>query len=259
MRIGNASRRDFLKTAAAVAILTTPSISSGGQAVRARHHDNKRHGLDLLRSPDHISARFGTKEVVRMEYAAHAWTCSGVQVSAEPVQTGALNELPIRVANEGKDLTYIHIRWKGKESDALLSIGDHWERSYGDLEWQGTIPDRVMPWYFLTYDGEIVNGYGVKTQPSAFCFWQCDAEGITLSIDLRNGGEATVLGDRELHACTVVTRMGQPRETISQAGHEFCRHMCPSPRLPKGPLFGVNDWNYAYGNNTAAGIRRDRS
>ena len=53
-----------------------------------------------------------------------------------------------------------------------------------------------MPWYFLTFDGRHVNGYGVKTLPSAFCFWQLDAEGVTLSIDLRNGGEATELGTR---------------------------------------------------------------
>ena len=75
-----------------------------------------------------------------------------------------------------------------------------------------------MPWYFLTFDGSRVNGYGVKTSPSAFCFWQRDAEGITLSIDLRNGGEATALGDRELIACTVVTRMGLAGEQIWRAG-----------------------------------------
>lgn len=33
--------------------------------------------------------------------------------------------------------------------------------------------------------------------------------------------------------------------------------MCDAPRLPAGPIFGVNDWNYAYGKNTATGILRD--
>lgn len=257
MRIENTSRRDFLKTAAATAILTTGSIRSEGQAVGAQNRDNKKRGLDLLRPPDHLSARFGAKEVVKMQYAAHVWTCSGVQVSAEPVQADGLNDLPIRVVNQGKDLTYIHIRWEGKESEGLLSIGDAWERSYGDLEWRETVPERVMPWYFLTFDGEYINGYGVKTQPSAFCFWQFDTEGITLSIDLRNGGEATELGARELLACTVVTRTGAKGETIYRAGQEFCRQMSPTPRLPREPIFGVNDWNYAYGKNTASGILRD--
>jgi alpha-galactosidase len=33
--------------------------------------------------------------------------------------------------------------------------------------------------------------------------------------------------------------------------------MCPNPRLLKGSLFGINDWNYTYGKNTATGILRD--
>ena len=154
-------------------------------------------------------------------------------------------------------MLFLHLRWNGREDEELLSLGDHWERSYGDLEWRGTIPERVMPWYFLTFDGRRVNGYGVTTSPSAFCFWQRDAEGVTLSIDLRNGGEATQLGSRELKACTIVTRMGPLGEPVWRAGQEFCKRMCRAPRLPAGPIFGVNDWNYAYGKNTAAGILRD--
>ena len=257
MGIERANRRDFLKTAAVAAVSAMPSGASGSGVIRGHRESIERQGLDLLRRPDHVSARFGPKSIVSMQYADRAWTCSGVRVSAEAVQAGAHGELPVRVMSEGKDLTYIHIRWEGRESEALLSIGDHWERSYGDLEWRGTVPDRVMPWYFLTFDGDRVNGYGVKTQTSAFCFWQRDSEGITLSIDLRNGGGSTELGSRELHACTVVTRMGSKGETISRAGQEFCKIMCPAPRLPTGPIFGANDWNYAYGKNTAAGILRD--
>jgi alpha-galactosidase len=251
-----ANRRDFLKTAAAAAAVSAiPSVTSRGQAYSGA--GAKSQGLDLFRPPDHVGARFGARDVVRMQYSSLAWTCPGVRVSAEPIRAGRSNELPVRVTNEGKNLTYLHIRWEGRESEALLSIGDAWERSYGDLEWRGTVPERVMPWYFLTFDGERVNGYGVKTQPSGFCFWQRDPEGITLSIDLRNGGEATELGSRELHACTVVTRRGPKEETIGSAGQEFCRLMSSNPRLPARPIFGANDWNYAYGKNTASGILRD--
>jgi hypothetical protein len=41
-------------------------------------------------------------------------------------------------------------------------------------------------------------------------------------------------------------------QTIYRAGQEFCRLMCPTPRLPRKPLFGVNDWNYDYGKKTAS-------
>lgn len=251
-----ANRRTFLKTAASAAVLAVPSTSCISHAVAERHKDAGKPGLDLLRPPDHIRARFGTNNIVTMQYSAHAWTCPGVRVSAEPVQTGTHHELPINLTSERNDLTHLHVRWEGAESERLLSIGDHWERSYGDLEWRGTVPERIMPWYFLTFDGERVHGYGVKTQPAAFCFWQRDPQGITLSIDLRNGGEAADLGKRELHACTVVTRMGRSGEEIGHAGQQFCRQMCPDPRLPAHALFGVNDWNYAYGRNTAEGILR---
>ena len=250
-----ANRRDFLKTAAAAAVSAIPSAASGGQALSGA--GTKSAGLDLLRPPDHVTARFGAKAMVEMLYAAAAWTCPGIRVSAEPNQTSHGSELPVRVTNEGKNLTYLHIRWERRGGEALLSIGDAWERSYGDLEWRATVPERVMPWYFLTFDGERIHGYGVKTQPSAFCFWQLDTEGITLTIDLRNGGEATELGTRELHACTVVTHMGARGETICRVGQEFCKLMSPHPRLPKGSIFGVNDWNYAYGKNTSSGILRD--
>jgi len=33
--------------------------------------------------------------------------------------------------------------------------------------------------------------------------------------------------------------------------------MCEKPRVPRSPIFGFNDWNYAYGSNTADGILRD--
>jgi alpha-galactosidase len=253
------NRRDFVKAAAAAAVSAIPSAASAGQAVsvvRANSQNTNSQNSDLLRPPDHVTARFGPRTVVKMQYSARAWTCPGTRVSAEP-QTGHGSELPIRVTNEGRNLTHLQIRWESKRSEGLLSIGDAWERSYGDLEWRATVPERVMPWYFLTFDGERTHGYGVKTQPSAFCFWQLDTEGITLTIDLRNGGEATELGTRELLACTVVMRMGAKGETIWRAGQEFCKLMSPNPRLPKESIFGINDWNYAYGKNTSSGILRD--
>ncbi len=232
-----------------------PSDAHGRQTATGRRAQV--HGLDLLRPPDLIHARFSARDMLAMQYSARQWTCPRVRVSTEPVSQGSRRELPIRIATDGRAPTHLHLRWKGRQSEALLSIGDHWERSYGDLEWRGTLPERMMPWYFLTFDGVHVNGYGVKTQPSAFCFWQRDADGISLTIDLRNGGEPVELGSRELQACTVTMRMGQPEEPISHAAREFCKAMCSEPRLPKRPVFGVNDWNYAYGKNTAAGILRD--
>ncbi len=37
----------------------------------------------------------------------------------------------------------------------------------------------------------------------------------------------------------------------------LCRVMCPQPRLAPQPIYGFNDWYYAYGNNNAARILED--
>ena len=67
---------------------------------------------------------------------------------------------------------------------------------YGDLEWRGLVAERVMPWYFLAHDGKATHGYGVRTQPGAFCFWTVDAAGVSLWLDVRNGGAGVALDGR---------------------------------------------------------------
>jgi len=136
-------------------------------------------------------------------------------------------------------------------------LGDHWERSYGDLAWRGIVPERVMPWYFLTWDGALCHGYGVKTSAGALCFWQVDGEGVSLWLDLSNGGEGVQLGSRRLHAATIVSRAGKRDETAFESARAFCRIMCDKPRLPSAPLYGSNDWYYAYGKNLAEQTVRD--
>jgi alpha-galactosidase len=251
------SRRKFLKTAVTTAAVTLSTADATAEAASATPRAPTTSGLNLLRRPNRVSAQFVGRGLVKLQQTASEWTCQGLRVSAEPTQGGVHVEVPVSVTSDGKDLTFLHLRWNGRSSEGVLSLGDHWERSYGDLEWRSTIPDRVMPWYFLTFDGQHVNGYGVKTSPSAFCFWQQDSEGITLTIDVRNGGEPTDLKSRELKACTIVSRLGSVGEPIWAGGQELCKLMCPAPRLPSGSIFGVNDWNYAYGKNTAEGILRD--
>src|SRR5579875_3161111 len=126
--MGTANRREFLKTAAAAATASASIRSSASSATSAHDSGTRRAVFDLLRPPDLVSARFGSTEIVRTHYAARAWTCPGVRITAEPVQTGIHCELPISVMSQGKDLTYIHLRWAGRMSEGLSSIGDHWER-----------------------------------------------------------------------------------------------------------------------------------
>ena len=138
-----------------------------------------------------------------------------------------------------------------------LLLGDAWERGYGDLEWRGLAPDRAMPWYVATWDGALTHAYGVRTGAKSMCFWQVDPGGISLFADVRSGAAPLQLGARTLPVCDVVSRAGHPHESTFAALHAFCTQMCATPRLPAQPVYGSNDWYYAYGRNSAATFYRD--
>jgi alpha-galactosidase len=150
----------------------------------------------------------------------------------------------------------IHLRWHLELSLSLQYLGDQWERSYGDLSWRGTEPERVMPWYFLAFDGHSTMACGVKTGPAALCFWQADPAGVSLWLDLRNGGRGVRLGKRELPVTSVVAEF-YPGTKPFTAAKQFCRRLCENPRMPAAPVYGGNNWYYAYGKSSAADIRDD--
>lgn len=153
----------------------------------------------------------------------------------------------------------LHLRWALPVPSGIQLLGDAWERSYGDMGWQPIIPERPMPWYFLAFDGRATHGYGVLTGASALAFWQCDREGVSLWLDVRNGGNGVVLGQRSLQLCTVTAQEGSADATPFSAARAFCKILCASPRLPAAPIYGSNDWYYAYGKSSAEDILRDAS
>ena len=151
----------------------------------------------------------------------------------------------------------VRLRWLVTLPEGTRCLGDAWERGYGDLEWRGVVPERCMPWYVLLHDGQALHGVGVATGGGSFASWQVDEDGITLTLDVRNGGSGVRLGTRALAAATVIVRAGTSGENPHAAAQAFCRLLCPAPRLPDHQVYGVNDWYYAYSRNSADTIRRD--
>ena len=147
------------------------------------------------------------------------------------------------------------LRWDAPLPGEALFLGDHWERGYGDLTWRGFVPERVMPWYFLCHRKEGTLGWGVRTGAAAFCFWMADRRGFTLWLDLRSGTKGVRLGGRILRAAEIVA--GDWAERPFVAAEQFCRKMCPSPRLAPTPIYGANDFYYAYSKSTHQTIVRD--
>ena len=209
--------------------------------------------VDILRTPD-LATVFLENGSLPLVREGPGWNGAGISVRIEPTASG----MPVRVEAPEAPLLRVHLRWRAAVPERWRILNDQWERSYGDLEWRGLVGERPLPWYFLAFDGRATHGYGVATGASCFAFWQVDPSGISLWLDLRSGGSAVRLGPRTLEAAVVRVRHGTTEEGAFQSARSFCRQLCTHPRLPSAPVYGGNNWYYAYGQNcSAAAIERD--
>ena len=158
-------------------------------------------------------------------------------------------------ASESKP-RYVCLRWNYRATEKVSVLGDKWERAYADLTWKSLDGENFMPWYFLATNGKDTVGCGVMTRPESFVCFQYDASGVTGWFDVRCGDAGVHLEGREIKIGTVVTR--EYADTPSfEAACKFCRVLCPDPILPAEPVYGGNNWYYAYGNSSASEICSD--
>lgn len=230
------SRRSWLAASAAL-----PAAAAGQTAPAASGY------VDILRPPDLVAALMAN-ETVSLARDGPRWTGKGISVEANP--RGA--ELPVAIEAPQTPVERIHLRWRARVPEQWRILNDQWERSYGDLEWRGMVGERILPWYFLAFDGKATHGYGVATGAACFAFWQADPAGISLWLDVRNGGGAATLGQRKLEAAVVRARRGGAGESAFDSARRFCRALCAKPRLAAQPSYGSNNWYYAYGRNCSA-------
>lgn len=262
------SRRSLLVTGAAalggVSLgLTSPALEAQATArqnaaSRAQRTARASSFLDILRSPDQVTAYASfTKTLpsdrIALERHGEEWVSTRAQVECK-LKEGALQ---ITLSAPATEMSVVHLRWHARVDPKMLVLGDAWERSYGELGWRNLIPERVLPWYFATSDGDECHGYGVKTDVRALCFWQVDEQGVSLWLNVCNGGQGVRLGQRKLSMATIVARRGVAGEESMAAVTELCKAMCAHTSRPLQPIYGANDWNYSYGSSTAETILRD--
>jgi len=203
--------------------------------------------------PDDVAVQLEAGPPAPCTRSDEEWSLDGIVVRT----TCDRDALTVTVEAPGVAVRRIGLRWRLDMPPGARLLGDHWERGYGDLEWRGVVPERVMPWYMLIFDGRRTRGWGVRIGPAAMCGWQADAAGVTLWLDVRCGGRGVRLGPRALRCAEVVTREGPEGESPFEAARAFCRTMCPQPRPVAEPVYGGNDWYYAYGNNSREQIVAD--
>jgi len=165
------------------------------------------------------------------------------------------NALGVYVQSPVLALTGIRLKWNYQVNQHAKALGDSWERTYGDAAWKSPDAATKNPWYVLLHDERHTACFGVKTGCNTLCWWKLNPESIELTLDTHSGGNGVELGNRKLHAADIITTQSTPAETPFLTARRFCRLMCEKQRLPKQPVYGINDWYYAYGNNSAKLIK----
>lgn len=176
-----------------------------------------------------------------------AWTCRDVEVRLK--KSG--KSLSVLVTSPTLALKEVQLSWAFAAPREVKVLGDAWERTYADVSFQRLNAARKMPWYCVEHSPDGTVCFGVKTGCSAFCYWRVDRNKLELNLDTRNGGKGVLLGDRTLHAADVVTTRNGGNENAFATVSRFCGQMCERPLKVEQPVYGINDWYFAYGKNSA--------
>jgi alpha-galactosidase len=197
--------------------------------------------------PDSVSAQTNAGWFTLKPTNQESWQYEDVVVGIKPEG----NFLPVTILSPVSALNAIRLSWKYPLSKNAVLLGDHWERSYGDLAWKQVSQAAKMPWYFIQHDKGDTICFGVKTGCQAICYWQLEGDTLNLTLDTRSGGEGVQAGNRMIQAAGIVTAKNDNGENAYATARRFCKLMCEAPRPVSKPVYGINDWYFAYGNNSA--------
>lgn len=157
----------------------------------------------------------------------------------------------------GAPVSGVRLMYKtGFEAGARF-FGDAWERAYGNLEWRGLINERLLPWYMHIDENGAHSFIGAMTQPGAFIGFSACRHCLTVDIDTRSGGGPVDISERELEACTLVADFNTEDVSAFEYQRGMLKKLCPVAKLARQPVYGGNNWYYAYGNFTREEILAD--
>lgn len=231
------NRRHFIQSSGLsfAALLISDSIFSNGLP-----------GNQLISFPDAVTAVVNGTIVTLTGKGNESWIYQNLTVSLK--NTGS--SLSVSIHAPGIKLSAVTLQWKTPVQQSSSILNDHWERTYGDISWHKPNAAEILPWYFLEHNGQNTNGFGVKTGTSSFCSWQTGSDQLSMIMDTRCGGNGVELGDRILYAAEIVTIKNKTGESAFQTARRFMKLMCAKVRMPKQPVYGINDWYFTYGNNS---------
>ena len=175
------------------------------------------------------------------------------------------SEVTVKQTDEGNGIVllnaeypvfFIELTWSYQTPKDARTLGDTWERTYGDMQWLPLDPDRMNPWYVLAYKDGRTTGFGMCVGPNAIGAWKISPDSVTLILDVRNGGDGAQVQGRTIELCQFVSETYEGMSPY-RACQAFCALMSPHPLLPDKPLYGGNNWYYAYGKSSREQILSD--
>ncbi len=231
------NRRNFLQLSGAsfASLLISDFMKDGSKKIH------------IIQMPDEVKILSGDKYFSLLSSDQHTWTYQNVIVELKALT----NKVSIFTQSPTITLQEVKLIWKYSIQHKTKILGDHWERTYGDVSWQQINTSKKLPWYCVEYDDNNTTCLGVKTGCNAICYWQVAVNSLQLTLDTRTGGNGVQLGNRKLNGVEIVTTKNEDSENVFATVRRFCKQMCDHPRLPAKPVYGINDWYFAYGNNSA--------
>ena len=165
------------------------------------------------------------------------------------------SSLCVYISSKLEKPRFVTLTWYTETDVNAMLLGDTWERSYGDLAWKKLSSEFVAPWYFLCNHDDVITAVGVKVRPNAFVSFTVTPTEVSATLDIRNGGSGVELGGRELLAAEFVWK--KYSGPVFDALSDFCGVMCDDPLPLEQPVYGGNNWYYAYGKSSKDEILND--
>jgi hypothetical protein len=238
-------RKNFIRlSGASLGCLLIPSY--------LKAEGKKNHSIKL---PDSIAVQTDTGWFSLESTNQNSWKYKEVVVELKSLD----GLVSIYIQSPAIALKTVKLLWKYPISKTAQLLGDAWERTYGDVQWKPVGASAKMPWYVIQHEKDSTNCFGVKTACNTICYWQANTDELSLSLDTKTGGDGVRLGNRTLHAADIITTKNESDENVFATARRFCKMMCNEPRTVSQPVYGINDWYFAYGNNSAALILQHTS
>ena len=231
------NRRHFIKTT---------GLSLAATLLYEQVFAGTRERISTLTLPDRVSALVNN-QLVDLTKAGDYWIYDDVAVSFESVK----DVLSVFIEAPNVSLSAVMLDWKTPIDTKATVLNDQWERTYGDASWHAQREGEQFPWYFIETSASGTNGFGVKTEAKSFCAWNITNGSLGLTLDTRSGGNGVKLDKRKIKAAELVTISSKGNETTFETAKRFMKLMCDNPRMPKQPVYGINDWYFSYGNNSS--------